>query len=107
MSQDAASGERCSSQQPQYRIVRGQCYLRFARRQAWHRAEKLGGLMAHGASVRCFYIRSYFWLYVYLSTMPIGQLLVGIGDAQNHRFLERLAYDLQAYGKTIRRKATG
>src|SRR5436309_11455303 len=98
MSQAAASSERCSSQQLRYRIVRGQCYQRYARRQMWHRAEKLGGLIAHEASVSCFYIRSYFWLYVYLSTMPIRQLLGGVGDAQNHRFLERLAYDLQADG---------
>src|SRR5260370_19481267 len=98
MSPVAASGERCSSQLPRYHIVRGQNYPHYARRQAWHQARKQGGLIARGVSVRCFYIRSYFWLFIYLSTMPIRQLLVGMSDAKNHRLLKWLAYDLQTDG---------
>ena len=33
--------------------------------------------------------------------MPIGCLLVGEGDAQQHSFAERLAYDLHAYGQIV------
>src|SRR6266487_5968704 len=106
MSQGAASGERCSSQQPRYRIVPGQRYLRYARRQVWRLVGKRGGVFVRGVSVKCFYIRSYFWLYVNLSTMPIRQLLVGMSDAENHRFLERLAHDLQADRYTPSRKPT-
>ena len=95
-SQDAASGERCSSQQPQYLIVPGQRYLHYAQRQVLRLVRKQGGVAVREVSVKCFYIRSYFWLYVNLSTVPICQLLVGVGDAENHRFLKWLAHDLQA-----------